>query len=106
MESVIQIGKKTASHPSIYESRSTRAPVVAGRCATRSFSGPRRDDQCLERLPIGHHAVRLVFLAGGANGGMKVGKFLRFVLGFVQVADAAEAVDVAVAGLGEEDVIA
>ena len=32
--------------------------------------------------------------------------FSALVLGFVQVADAAEAVDVAVAGLGEEDVIA
>lgn len=49
-------------------------------------------------LPIGNDAVGLVSFAGGAYAGVEVGEFLRFVLGFVQVADGAQAVGVT--GLG------
>jgi len=55
-------------------------------------------------LPVWHGAVGLIRLSGGADGEVEGRPFLRFVLGFVQVADAAEAVGVAFAGFGQQDV--
>ena len=51
-----------------------------------------------KRFPVGHGAGGLVGFAGFADGGVQGGELLRFVLGFVQVADGAEAVGVAFAG--------
>jgi len=46
---------------------------------------------CLgQGFPVGHRAVGLVALPGGADGGVEVGPGLRLVLGFVQVADGAD----------------
>ncbi|MEK6798041.1 MAG: hypothetical protein AABZ12_03680 [Planctomycetota bacterium] len=45
-----------------------------------------------ERFPIGQRTLCLIRLASGADSGMEIAEFLRFVLGFVQVADGAEAV--------------
>jgi hypothetical protein len=57
-----------------------------------------------EGFPIGNRTVGLMCLPRGADGGVEVGPSLGFVLGFVQVADRAEAVGVAVARFGEQDV--
>ncbi len=54
----------------------------------------------IERFPVGDHSVRLISLAGLADGVMEFGPFLGRVLGFEQVAYGAEAVGVALAGLG------
>ncbi len=56
---------------------------------------PHVANQVFERSPIGHRAVGLVGLAGLADGGVKLGPFLRLVLGFEEVAQVAEAVGVA-----------
>ena len=61
-------------------------------------------DALSEGLPVGHGAAGLVGLTRIADRGVEGGEFLGLVLGFVEVADGAEAVGVAVAGFGEEDV--
>ncbi|MFQ5668330.1 MAG: hypothetical protein ACE5I7_18120 [Candidatus Binatia bacterium] len=50
-------------------------------------------------MPIRHFLCRLVRFAGFADGVVELGPCLGFVLGFVQVADGAEAVGVAVPGV-------
>ena len=57
-----------------------------------------------EATEIRHLAAGLVSFAGLADGVVEFGPFLGFVLGFEEVADGAEAVGVALAGLGEQDV--
>jgi len=56
-----------------------------------------------KRFPVGQRAVGLVALAGFADGGVDLRPFLRFIFGFEEMADGAEAVGVALAGFGEQD---
>ena len=74
-----------------------RNPLITGR-----FHPP--PDSLGKRLPIGNGALVLIRLPGLADGGMEVRPFLGVVLGFEEVADGAEVMGVALAGLGWQDV--